>query len=564
MGSKRFSRLVKIITNTYAGAGEELLHLEGRFECSVHFCMLVWRHFVRNRCLIRASALAYTTLLALIPLLAVIISISSSLLKNQNEDTFYQAIASIMPPAATMPASGHRHFETDGMTNSVAQEISTNLNGEILTNVVALAATTTNEPAAEEQINTQKDLARWLHSLVQRTQNGAVGVTGMIVFVSIAILMLSRIEETFNDIWGVTRGRNWLTRIVLYWAAITLGPVLMLIAISLAGSAHFQSAKNYFHQMPVFGNFLFGLLPLVLLWFTFTLIYEMVPNTRVRFSAAFLGGVVAGTAWHLNNVFGFLYVSRVVTNSQMYGKLSLVPIFMLGLYFSWAILLFGAQVAYTFQNRAAYLQDKVADNVNQRGREFVALRLMTLLGQRFQNGLCPATVIQLSIELGVPSRLTLQILRTLGSARLVAEVGGGDEACYVPARPLEAINAHQILMALRAGSGSELPSNEAPALADIYGEFARIEAAERVAAEKISVLALVQRAPAAAALEAPKASLLHLPAMQEIRVPEVMATPESDECVEIAAQKTAMTEAVPEKAETRREAALPEERDFPL
>ena len=554
MGSNRFSRLLKIITGTYAGAGEELLQLEGRFECSVHFCMLVWRHFVRNRCLIRASALAYTTLLALIPLLAVIISISSSLLKNQDEDKFYQAIASIMPPAATMPASAHAHSAESGTTNSVVLEISTN----------AIVAATINEPSADVQINTQKDLARWLHNLVQRTQNGAVGVTGMIVFVSIAILMLSRIEETFNDIWGVTSGRNWLTRIVLYWAAVTLGPVLILVAISLAGSSHFLAAKEYFHQMPVVGNILFGLLPLILLWFTFTLIYQVVPNTRVRFSAAFIGGVVAGTAWHLNNLFGFLYVSRVVTNSQMYGKLSLVPIFMLGLYFSWAILLFGAQVAYTFQNRAAYLQDKLADTVNQRGREFVAFRIMTLLGQRFQNGLCPATVIQISTELAVPSRLTHHVLRILGNARLVTEVGGGDEAAYVPARPLETINAHHILMALRCGSGCELPLSEAPELAGIYGEFARIEAAERVASEKISMLALVHHTPLPAALTAPEKPILDLPPMQEIRVPEVTATPESKPAAEMADPKVEAEAVPPEKATARREAARPEEQDFPL
>lgn len=566
MGSSRFSRLVKIITGTYAGVGEELLQLEGHVERTVHFWMLAWRHYVRNRCLIRASALAYTTLLALIPLLVVIISISSSLLQNQDEDKFYQAIASIMPPAATAPVPARARDGETVTTNSAVPEISTNTNTDDETLTNAMAATATNAPSAGAQINTQKELAHWLHNLVQRTKNGAVGVTGMIVFVFIAITMLSRIEETFNDIWGVTRGRNWLTRVVLYWAAITLGPVLLLIAISLTGSAHFVAVKEYFHHMPVFGKFIFGFLPLVVLWFTFTLIYQIVPNTRVRFSAAFVGGVVAGTAWHLNNVFGFLYVSRVVTNSQMYGKLSLVPIFMLGLYFSWAILLFGAQVAYTFQNRVAYLQDKLADTVNQRGREFVALRIMTLVGQRFQNGLCPATVIQLSTELAVPSRLTQHILRILGGARLVTEVGGG-EAAYVPARPLETINAHHILVALRCGAGCELPVNEAPALAEIYGEFARIEEAERVASEKISLLSLVQRAPPPVAVTvpepvAPAEPVMALPPIQEIRVPEGMTAPAPE--MESAEKKAETPQVVPEKTAARREAVLPEEHDFPL
>src|SRR6185503_21028131 len=115
------------------------------------------------------------------------------------------------------------------------------------------------------------------------------------------------------------------------------------------------------------------------------------------------------------------YVSRVVSNSRVYGSLGLVPVFMLGVYFSWYVLLFGAQIAYAFQNRKLYLQERIAENVNQRGREFVALRLMTCIGQRFQRGLPPATVHEMSSELGVPSRLVQQVLRTLIAAHLVIE-----------------------------------------------------------------------------------------------------------------------------------------------
>ena len=95
--ANRFLRLIKIFTGTDSGGDGELLQLEGRLERFAHFWTLVARHFVRNRCLIRASALAYTTLLALIPLLAVVISISTGLLKNVDEDKFYSAIASVAP-----------------------------------------------------------------------------------------------------------------------------------------------------------------------------------------------------------------------------------------------------------------------------------------------------------------------------------------------------------------------------------------------------------------------------------------------------------------------------------
>jgi membrane protein len=206
--------------------------------------------------------------------------------------------------------------------------------------------------------------------------------------------------------------------------------------------------------------------------------------------------------WYLNNIFGFLYVSRVVSNSKIYGSLGLVPVFMIGLYFSWLILLFGAQVAYAFQNRAAYLQDKLAENVNQRGREFIALRLMTCIGQRFQRGQPPVTIQDISAELGIPTRLAQQVLQTLLAARLVTEIAGAESA-YAPARPLEAINAHHILHAMRTGGGQELPSQNEPVRAEVYGEFARIEEAERQAAASVTMLALVNRAHARLEIAAP-------------------------------------------------------------
>jgi membrane protein len=344
-------------------------------------------------------------------------------------------------------------------------------------------------------ITAQKEVARDIRDFVQKTRSSTLGAIGMLLLVVVAIRMLADIEATFNDIWGVTRGRNWLWRIVLYWTTITLGPITLAAALGLASGTHLKSAENAVNQMPLVGSLIFQCLPLLMLWLTFTLVYLLVPNTKVRFSAAFVGGVIGGSLWHLNNLFGFLYVSRVVTNSKIYGSLGLVPVFMIGLYFSWLILLFGAQVAYAFQNRTAYLQDKLAENVNQRGREFIALRLMTCIGQRFQRGLPPVTLQEISIELDVPTRLAQQVLQTLLAARLVTEIAGA-EAAYAPARPLDDINVHHVLHALRTGGGQELLRPDKLACEEVYGEFARIETAERQAAASVSLLALVNRAHA--------------------------------------------------------------------
>ena len=484
MAKRSFSRLVKILTSGHIGVEEEFSRLE-RF---AHFWVLVGRSFARNRCPVRAAALSYTTLLALIPLLAVAISVTSSLLKNQGEEQIYGAIdrlvSNFIPPATA-------EINTNG-------SISLNLSPAMSVTLAptnAIAATNAASLAdGDARVETaQKVVAKNIHEFIQKTRSGTLGIIGMLLLVYVAIQMLTSIESTFNDIWGVTRGRNWFWRIILYWTTITLGPLLIVGALGLAGGPHLQTTKNLIAQLPFVSVLIFEFLPFVVLWLAFTLVYLLVPNTKVKFSAALVGGIVGGSLWHLNNLFGSLYVSRVVTNSQIYGKLGLVPVFMVGLYFSWVILLFGAQVAYAFQNRKSYLQEKLVENVNQRGREFIALRLMTLIGQHFQRGEPAATLLQISAELGIPTKLVQQVLQPLLAARLVTEIAGTEPA-YLPARPLDAINAHHILRAVRAGAGQDVTTRDEPARAEVLGEFTKIEEAERDAASRVTLLALVNRA----------------------------------------------------------------------
>ena len=150
-------------------------------------------------------------------------------------------------------------------------------------------------------------------------------------------------------------------------------------------------------------------------------------------------------------------------------------------------------MAYAYQNRASYFEEKQIENINQRGREFIALRLMTCIGQRFTRGEPPPSAVEIAEALAVPTRLVQQIMQTLSAARLVTEAAGAEPA-YLPARPLETITCHDILLALRASQGQELATRDEPTRSEVYGEFHRIEEAERHAAASVTMLALVNRA----------------------------------------------------------------------
>jgi membrane protein len=320
-----------------------------------------------------------------------------------------------------------------------------------------------------------------------------LGVTGGVLLIFAGISMLTRIEDTMNDIWGVQRGRSWFMRVMLYWGVITLVPIVLVGALGLTTGPHWQSAKDLLQKAPWVMTILFRVLPLLVVSLTFSVFYMLMPNTKVHWQSALIGGLVGGGLFHLNNLVSVLYVSRIVSNSKIYGSLAMVPVFMIGMYCAWFILLFGAQVSYAFQNRNAYLEERQTESVNQRGREFVALRLMTCIGQRFLLGQPPASTVEMSSELKIPSRLIQQTMHTLSAARLVVETAGNEPA-YLPARPLEKITCHDVLHAMRATHGHELETRDEPARVEVFGEFTRIQQAEKEAAGCVTILALANRA----------------------------------------------------------------------
>lgn len=426
---------------------------------SVQFCLLVWNSFVRNRCPVRASALAYTTLLALIPLLAVGIGVSTSLLKGQGNEPVKELINKLVdqvaPQLGLMPISSEQSQDARAM------------------------------------------VAKRITDFIANVNSGALGVSGTLALVLVAVGLLSNIEKTLNDIWGVARGRSWFTRLIQYWAAITLGPLLMVLAMGFTIGGQLSGVQLKVQKfLPFLGDWFFGLIayfaPFLILTSTFMLIYMLMPNTKVNWRAALVGGFVGAILWQANSQFNIIFASKVVTASKIYGPLGALPVFLLGMYFSWLIMLFGAQVAYAVQNRRAYFQQKQTEAINQRGREFVALRIMTSIGQRFVSGQTPPTAAELSETLDVPTRLVNQIANALTSAGLLVEVSAEGNA-FNPARPMERITCHDVLTALRAGQGQELATRNEPAREKVREEFIRIQSAEEKTGSAITVADLVSR-----------------------------------------------------------------------
>lgn len=446
-------------------------HAQTRLQRLLHFWVLVARSFVRNRGPVRAAALAYTSLLALVPMLAVVIGITSSFLKHQGEKPIEAFVTKLVE--SVTPAAKPAPFTSPAETES--------------------------EAAAKARLlaETRERITRQILEFVGNIRGGALGATGVITLLAVVILMLGRIEDAFNDIWGVTRGRPWHLRVIQYWFAISLGPLLLITAAALTSGPYLAEVRELLARTGVVGEqvlkFSLRLLPYLILSLAFGLLYLYMPHTRVSWSAAAVGGVVAGVLWQLNQQLSVFYASRVITNTNIYGSLGAIPVFMIGLYISWSLLLFGAQVAYTYQNRRAYLQERQVEQVSPRGREFAALRLLVRISQCFEQGEPPPRLSRLAEELGVPLRLANQLLETLRAAGLVAEVAGPEPA-YVPARPPAQITLAAVFHALRRGTGQDLATRADPAREVVRTACERIQEAEQAAAEQVTLHELARRA----------------------------------------------------------------------
>src|SRR5207245_4628912 len=207
-----------------------------------------------------------------------------SLLKKEGEkqvdDFIVKAVLSIMPRGMLQTNDLKiqiSNASAEGTSSNAPPPEGTNESGSAAGGTVvpiATAQTATPEstnrsdslsPVLQERqvVEARRLFARYIHEFIRNTRSGTLGATGSVALIFIAIGLLGRIEDTFNDIWGVARGRNWFIRIVLYWGVIALLPVLLATALGLASGPHLESTKKFLTAMPFLSSLIFQVLPVV-------------------------------------------------------------------------------------------------------------------------------------------------------------------------------------------------------------------------------------------------------------------------------------------------------------
>jgi membrane protein len=188
---------------------------------------------------------------------------------------------------------------------------------------------------------TSKDVMQRISGLINNVSAGTIGAGGFLGLIFTSMSLMLSIENSFNRIWKVVNTRSWFHRIASYWLFITLGPLALSVGLGIATSSHFPLTQF----LPSWSGG-FALVACLL-----TLVYKYVPNTQVRWKYALISGFWTTVIWNLTRLGYDLYVARIASYNRIYGSLAAIPILLFWIYLTWLAILAGAALTATFQKR---------------------------------------------------------------------------------------------------------------------------------------------------------------------------------------------------------------------
>jgi membrane protein len=341
-----------------------------------------------------------------------------------------------------------------------------------------------------------------IDKFISNFNSAAAGAAGFAVLLYVSMSFLATTEGAFNKIWGVRTGRPLVRRFVLYWTLITLTPLLLAVSLSMATLARSNAAYGWMSShLPWFARISGTFVQFSVAWILFAGIYLLMPNTKVRLGAALAGALVSGTAWKLMMDLFVWYNAHVVTTQRFYGSLSAIPVFLLWVYLSWIVVLFGAEVAFAAQHVNTYRREVEQVRLSASARERLALVAAAEVVRPFLTGAAPPTGEEIAERLNAPVRSVNDILFELATRGILRAVPaeGKKDPVHLPARDPAQMTAREVVEAVRNhGDPAALP--EGPGPRAVY------ELLDRAEAQAYAPLAGVSLKELAGAPPPPKAS----------------------------------------------------------
>ena len=285
---------------------------------------------------------------------------------------------------------------------------------------------------------------------------GAVGVAGLFYT---TYSLIDKIEQALNAIWRVKQGRTWARKFTDYLSVVLVGPVLMFTAVGLLASVQSNALVDRVRDIQPFGTLLIWaaeLMPFLLLCGVFTFIYKFVPNTQVTVRAALIGGVTAALLWGLAGEAFATFVAASGKYSAIYSSFAVLVLFLLWLSVGWLIVLVGAQLSFFIQNPAAYRAQFLWQQDTPAVKERLVLEILTTLGRRHLRGDGPMRPTELAISLGLPPALLEDRITELVDQGLLARMSEPEGIGLV--KPPESMALGDVLRLIHKGPGTNLGS----------------------------------------------------------------------------------------------------------
>jgi len=304
--------------------------------------------------------------------------------------------------------------------------------------------------SSDETITLSGKIDEFTNNFYSNLNKGSITVISSAIIIWAAIALLITIENSFNSIWGVSRGRNLIRRITNYWAFLTLGPLLFGVAVyvntsySLAGSL----SKSVF-------TYIGPVVPFVITFVGLFALYVLMPNAKVSYKAAAWGALVAAIAWIIAK-WGFgLYMVKLIPYSVIYGVLGLVPLGVLWIYITWLIVLFGLQLTFTTQNLKTIEEaEKAASKRHQDyflATDLQVMNIIKFICIAFEKKNVPVPPELICSQLNIPADFTEKVLNHLVKAGLLLKITE-PAVGFAPATIAENLNLAEIYDAVKNAS----------------------------------------------------------------------------------------------------------------
>jgi len=310
--------------------------------------------------------------------------------------------------------------------------------------------------------------------LVDNVKGGVLGGISLAFFIYTAISMVQKVEESesFNYVWYVAKRRNFARRLVEYMIVMLIGPVIIVVALGMIAALRSTTIVQFFVTSEMLGPIFLAtgkLTPYVLVTGVFTFVYMYMPNTRVRFRSALVGGIAGGFFWASISVIFASFVVYSTRTQLIYSGFAVAITTLIWLYLNWLILLIGAQLAFYHQNPAFLRIGRREPRLSNAMRERLALNIMFLVGQAFRQSDEAVTIHTLANTLRIPSITLTPIITGLEAEGLLTTTESED---LVPARDLARIRLDNILVSVRerGETGSYRDPKWANEIADIGGQ----------------------------------------------------------------------------------------------